>query len=36
MTRDRCQNILTGGDTSVTEFFVTKTRTPLSGRFCLW
>lgn len=27
------KNILTGGDTSVTEFFVTKTRAPLSERF---
>ena len=30
------KNILTGGDTSVTEFFVTKTRAPLSERFCPW
>ena len=27
------KNILTGGDTSVTQFFVTKTRAPLSERF---
>ena len=30
------KNILTGGDTSVTEFFVTKTRARCLSAFCPW
>jgi len=33
MTVTDAKNILTGGDTSVTDFFATKTRAPLSERF---
>ncbi len=33
MTVTDAKNILTGGDTSVTDFFATKTREPLTGRF---
>lgn len=33
MTVADAKNILTGGDTSVTEFFAGKTRQPLSGTF---
>ena len=33
MTVTDAKNILTGGDTSVTQFFVTKTRAPLTERF---
>lgn len=33
MTVTDAKNILAGGDTSVTDFFATKTRTPLSERF---
>ena len=33
MTVTDAKNILTGGDTSVTDFFATKTREPLAGRF---
>ena len=33
MTVSDAKNILTGGDTSVTQFFASKTRTPLGQRF---
>ena len=33
MTVTDAKNILTGGDTSVTQFFASKTRTPLGQRF---
>ena len=33
MTVTDAKNILTGGDTSVTDFFASKTREPLNGRF---
>ncbi len=33
MTVTDAKNILTGGDTSVTDFFASKTREPLTGRF---
>jgi hypothetical protein len=33
MTVTDAKQILTGGETSVTDFFATKTREPLSGRF---
>lgn len=33
MTVSDAKNILTGGDTSVTDFFADKTRTPLTSRF---
>ena len=33
MTVTEAKNILTGGDTSVTDFFVQRTRSPLTGRF---
>jgi hypothetical protein len=33
MTVTDAKNILTGGDTSVTNFFASKTREPLTGRF---
>ncbi len=33
MTVNDAKNILAGGDTSVTDFFAEKTRTPLAGRF---
>lgn len=33
MTVTEAKNILTGGDTSVTDFFAQRTRTPLSQRF---
>lgn len=33
MTVGDAKNILTGGDTSVTDFFAAKTREPLTGRF---
>src|SRR4030095_7272973 len=33
MSVNDAKNILAGGDTSVTDFFAEKTRTPLAGRF---
>jgi hypothetical protein len=33
MTVTDAKNILTGGETSVTNFFASKTREPLTGRF---